>query len=47
MSKPGAIRTHPLLATGLLVFGRVSRPAGNHVLWMALGLRAEILPDGV
>src|SRR3989442_2035177 len=47
VSKLGAIGTHPLLTTGLFVFGRVPGPAGNRVLRMALGLRAEILPDSV
>src|SRR5437867_4029963 len=47
VSKRGTIGPHPLLATGLLVFGRVSCPAGNRLFGMALGLRAEILPDGV
>src|SRR5438046_10501045 len=45
VSKRGAIGPNPLLATGLLVFGRVSCPVGNRLFGMALGLRAEILPD--
>ena len=47
VSKRGAIGPNPLLATGLLVFGRVSCPVGNRLFGMALGLRAEILPDSV
>ena len=46
-SKLCTIGTHPLLTSGLFVYGRVPSPAGNRVLWMALGLRAEILPDSV
>ncbi len=44
-SKSVTIRTHPLLATGLLVFGRVSGPAGNRFFWMAFGLCTEILTN--
>src|SRR5438128_379101 len=46
-SKLCTIGAHQLLTSGLFVFGRVPSPAGNRVLWMALGLRAEILTDCV
>src|SRR2546425_9213658 len=45
VSKLGTIGTHPLFASGLLVFGRISGAARNRLVWMALGLCAEILPN--